>query len=97
MAAAQPIALPPPNNAHANGSSDYPMSISSSSLTGSGSLANGMNGINGSFSSGMNISGSFNPASYRRFMGSPLSFRAGSFGSRFYPGVSPGQLLGPLE
>lgn len=42
--------------------------------------------------------GSFNPASYtRRFMGSPASFRAGSFGSRFYPGVSPGQLLGPLE
>ena len=42
--------------------------------------------------------GSFNPASYtRRFLGSPASFRAGSFGSRFYPGVSPGQLLGPLE
>ncbi|TFK51551.1 hypothetical protein OE88DRAFT_1718925 [Heliocybe sulcata] len=43
-------------------------------------------------------SGSFNPASYtRHFLGSPLSFRAGSFGSRFYPGVSPGQLLGPLD
>lgn len=28
---------------------------------------------------------------------SPLSWRAGSFGSRFYPGCSPGQLLGPLE
>jgi transcription factor SFP1 len=41
--------------------------------------------------------GSFNSASYRRFMGSPMSFRAGSFGSRFYPGVSPGQLLGPLD
>ncbi|KAJ3481758.1 hypothetical protein NLI96_g7436 [Meripilus lineatus] len=42
--------------------------------------------------------GSFNPASYtRRFIGSPASFRAGSFGSRFYPGMSPGQLLGPLE
>ncbi len=42
--------------------------------------------------------GSFNPASYtRRFVGSPASFRAGSFGSRFYPGMSPGQLLGPLE
>ncbi|PSR71350.1 hypothetical protein PHLCEN_2v12762, partial [Hermanssonia centrifuga] len=42
--------------------------------------------------------GSFNPASYtRRFMGSPISFRNGSFGSRFYPGVSPGQLLGPLD
>ena len=41
--------------------------------------------------------GSFNSASYRRFVGSPISFRAGSFGSRFYPGVSPGQLLGPLE
>ena len=40
---------------------------------------------------------SFHPASYRRFMGSPMSFRAGSFGSRFYPGVSPGQLFGPLE
>ena len=42
--------------------------------------------------------GSFNLASYtRHFPGSPTSFRAGSFGSRFYPGVSPGQLLGPLE
>ena len=41
--------------------------------------------------------GSFTPASLRRFMGSPISFRAGSFGSRFYPGVSPGQLLGPIE
>ncbi|KAH8105248.1 hypothetical protein BXZ70DRAFT_887340 [Cristinia sonorae] len=42
--------------------------------------------------------GSFNIASYsRRFPGSPASFRAGSFGSRFYPGVSPGQLLGPLD
>lgn len=42
--------------------------------------------------------GSFNPASYtRRFVGSPASFRASSFGSRFYPGMSPGQLLGPLE
>ncbi|KAL6310222.1 hypothetical protein BKA93DRAFT_820678 [Sparassis latifolia] len=42
--------------------------------------------------------GSLNPASYtRRFLGSPISWRAGSFGSRFYPGVSPGQLLGPLD
>ncbi|KAI0085220.1 hypothetical protein BDY19DRAFT_996937 [Irpex rosettiformis] len=41
--------------------------------------------------------GSFTPASLRRFMGSPISFRAGSFGSRFYPGVSPGQLLGPID
>ena len=39
--------------------------------------------------------GSFNPAVYtHRF---PASFRAGSLESRFYPGVSPGQLLGPLE
>ncbi|KAH0835611.1 hypothetical protein J3R83DRAFT_9356 [Lanmaoa asiatica] len=35
------------------------------------------------------------PSSY--FLGSPLSWRAGSFGSRFYPGCSPGQLLGPLD
>ena len=42
--------------------------------------------------------GSFNPSSFtRQFMGSPISFRSGSFGSRFYPGMSPGQLLGPLE
>ncbi|KAL4243614.1 C2H2-type domain-containing protein [Abortiporus biennis] len=42
--------------------------------------------------------GSFTPASYtRRIFGSPASFRAGSFGSRFYPGMSPGQLLGPLD
>ncbi|EIW77917.1 hypothetical protein CONPUDRAFT_146018 [Coniophora puteana RWD-64-598 SS2] len=34
-------------------------------------------------------------ASY--YMGSPTSWRAGSFGSRFYPGCSPGQLLGPLD
>ncbi|EKM51178.1 uncharacterized protein PHACADRAFT_263184 [Phanerochaete carnosa HHB-10118-sp] len=43
-------------------------------------------------------SGSFNASSYaRRFISSPISFRAGSFGSRFYPGVSPGQLMGPLD
>lgn len=43
-------------------------------------------------------SGSFNAGSYaRRFINSPISLRAGSFGSRFYPGVSPGQLMGPLE
>ncbi|KAI6127132.1 hypothetical protein F5141DRAFT_374278 [Pisolithus sp. B1] len=34
-------------------------------------------------------------ASY--FIGSPISWKAGSFGSRFYPGCSPGQLLGPLD
>jgi hypothetical protein len=32
----------------------------------------------------------FNPASYtRHFLGSPASWRAGSFGNRFYPGASP--------
>ncbi|KAI0641749.1 hypothetical protein C8Q79DRAFT_290898 [Trametes meyenii] len=42
--------------------------------------------------------GSFNASSYtRHLLGSPLSFRGGSFGSRFYPGMSPGQLLGPLD
>ncbi|KAI0077973.1 hypothetical protein K474DRAFT_1706852 [Panus rudis PR-1116 ss-1] len=42
--------------------------------------------------------GSFNPASYtRRYLGNPASFRAGSFGSRFYTGVSPGRLLGQLD
>ncbi|CDO68516.1 hypothetical protein BN946_scf184998.g13 [Trametes cinnabarina] len=49
---------------------------------------------NGSFTG---TSGSFNPSSYRHIIGSPFSFRAGSFGSRFYPGMSPGQLLGPLD
>jgi transcription factor SFP1 len=40
----------------------------------------------------------FNPASYtRKFLESPQTWKAGSFGSRFYPGCSPGQLLGPLE
>ncbi|KAI0048177.1 hypothetical protein FA95DRAFT_1120881 [Auriscalpium vulgare] len=40
----------------------------------------------------------FNPASYtRQVFGSPVSWRPSSFGSRFYPGESPGQLLGPLE
>ncbi|THH13557.1 hypothetical protein EW146_g6667, partial [Bondarzewia mesenterica] len=49
----------------------------------------------GSFSGN---NGSFNPASYTRaFFGSPISWRPGSFGSRFYPGSSPGQLLGPLD
>lgn len=38
----------------------------------------------------------FNPASYtRHFLGSPLSWRAGSsFGGRFFPGCSP---MGPIE
>lgn len=40
----------------------------------------------------------FNPASYtRKFLESPQTWKAGSFGSRFYPGCSPGQLLGPLD
>ncbi|EIW74703.1 hypothetical protein CONPUDRAFT_159995 [Coniophora puteana RWD-64-598 SS2] len=34
-------------------------------------------------------------ASY--YLGSPASWRAGSYGSRFYPGCSPGQLMGPLD
>ncbi|KAG2119437.1 hypothetical protein DEU56DRAFT_120083 [Suillus clintonianus] len=44
-------------------------------------------------------SGSFtgNNNSIPYFLGSPISWRAGSFGSRFYPGCSPGQLLGPLD
>ena len=43
--------------------------------------------------------GSFTTSSLTRHLlgSSPLSFRSGSYGSRFYPGVSPGQLLGPLE
>lgn len=41
---------------------------------------------------------SFQAASFtRRYMDSPASWKASSFGSRFYPGMSPGQLLGPLE
>ncbi|KAH9961743.1 hypothetical protein BC827DRAFT_1267395 [Russula dissimulans] len=41
---------------------------------------------------------SFNPASYTRaFFGSPTSWRPGSFGNRYFPGTSPGQLLGPLD
>jgi transcription factor SFP1 len=40
----------------------------------------------------------FHPASFsRQFLGSPISWRAGSFGSRFYPAGSPGQLLAPFE
>jgi transcription factor SFP1 len=40
----------------------------------------------------------FHPASFsRQFLGSPISWRAGSFGSRFYPTGSPGQLLAPFE
>lgn len=42
-----------------------------------------------------NLSG--NPASYRQYLESPLSWRPGSFGSRYYTGCSPSQLLGPLE
>lgn len=45
--------------------------------------------------------GSFNPASYtRHFLGSPISWRAGSFGfgGRIYPSGSPmDQLLGSIE
>lgn len=40
----------------------------------------------------------FHAASFsRQFLGSPISWRAGSFGSRFYPAGSPGQLLAPFE
>ncbi|KAF7986780.1 hypothetical protein HWV62_20386 [Athelia sp. TMB] len=41
--------------------------------------------------------GSMSSSSYRQMIGSPLSWRAGSFGSRFYSGCSPSQLLGPLD
>ena len=45
-------------------------------------------------SASYNLNGSLS-ASY--YLGSPASWRAGSFGSRFYPGCSPGQLMGPLD
>ncbi|KAJ7334799.1 hypothetical protein DFH08DRAFT_293653 [Mycena albidolilacea] len=38
--------------------------------------------------------GQFNPASYtRHFLGSPISWRAGSFGAQFVPGQSPTAML----
>jgi len=46
------------------------------------------------------FSGSYtgiNPASYRQYVDSPLSWRPGSLGSRYYTGCSPSQLLGPLD
>ena len=49
----------------------------------------------GSFS-GQN--GSFNAASYtRRYVGSPISWRAGSFGARFPHGSPSAQLFSSLE
>ena len=43
-------------------------------------------------------SGSFNPASYtRHFLGSPISWRAGSFGARYPQGSPTAQLLNSLE
>ncbi|KIM87788.1 hypothetical protein PILCRDRAFT_261344 [Piloderma croceum F 1598] len=50
--------------------------------------------VSGSYT-GNNHSG--NPASYRQYLESPLSWRPGSFGSRYYTGCSPSQLLGPLD
>jgi hypothetical protein len=42
--------------------------------------------------------GSFNPASYtRHFLGSPISWRAGSFGARFPQGSPTAQLLNSIE
>jgi transcription factor SFP1 len=41
--------------------------------------------------------GSFNSASQHHMVGTPLSWRAGSFGSRYYTGCSPSQFLGPLD
>lgn len=38
--------------------------------------------------------GQFNPASYtRHFLGSPISWRAGSFGAQFVPSQSPTAML----
>lgn len=43
-------------------------------------------------------SGPFNPASYtRHFLGSPISFRAGSFGNRTLSITPTSQIVGPLE
>jgi hypothetical protein len=43
--------------------------------------------------------GRFNPASYtRHFLGSPISWRAGSFGAQFVPSQSPtAMLVGSFE
>jgi transcription factor SFP1 len=46
--------------------------------------------------SSLGRNGAWNPASYtRQFMGSPISWRMGSFGGRHY--VSPSQILTSLE
>lgn len=43
-------------------------------------------------------SGTFNPASYtRHFLGSPISWRAGSFGARFPQGSPTAQLLNSID
>jgi transcription factor SFP1 len=42
--------------------------------------------------------GEFNPASFtRHFLGSPISWRAGSFGNRFPAGSPTAQLLSSIE
>lgn len=49
---------------------------------------------------GSYTAGSFNPASFtKHFMGTtPISWKAGSFSSRFYSGAgSPGQVFGPVD
>ncbi len=91
------LLLPQAHDTLANSYYDPMASVASAQPIALPSSSNNHDFVMGSGShTGQN--GSFNPASYtRRFMGSPISFRNGSFGSRFYPGVSPGQLLGPLE
>jgi transcription factor SFP1 len=46
----------------------------------------------------MGGSGPFNPASYtRHFLGSPVSFRVGSFGDRTISITPQSRIVGPLE
>lgn len=46
--------------------------------------------ISGSYTG---TNGSFNSAQFHPLVGTPSSWRAGSFGSRYYTGCSPAQFL----
>ncbi|KAF9467667.1 hypothetical protein BDZ94DRAFT_1305289 [Collybia nuda] len=71
-----------------------PIALPSIPISGSSSANNDY--TMGSYSADAN--GNFNPASYtRHFLGSPISWRAGSFGSRFPQGSPTVQLLSSID
>ncbi|PPQ96015.1 LOW QUALITY PROTEIN: hypothetical protein CVT26_016177 [Gymnopilus dilepis] len=92
IASSQPIALPQ----HYHHQNHHPHQQHAGLPIPSGSGDYAMHDAQGSYTG--SSEGTFNPASYaRHFLGSPISWRAGSWGARFPAGSPTAQLLSSIE